>query len=87
MQRSLIKGLGHHSSGRWSRCIGGRYIERSLTKKPKGGGTTTWSLRIGGRFKKVVVKTGLTVCHNFTWLLNFIENVHLGSKNSFGTKL
>ena len=25
-------------------------------------------------------------CHNFIWLLNFIENVHLGAKDSFGTK-
>ena len=32
-----IKGLGHHLSGCWSRFTGGRYIERSLTKKPKGG--------------------------------------------------
>ena len=23
--------LGHHVSGRWSRCIGGRYTETSLT--------------------------------------------------------
>ena len=27
----VIKSLGHHLSGRWSRCTGGRYIERSLT--------------------------------------------------------
>ena len=27
----VIKRLGHHLSGRWSRCTGGRYIERSLT--------------------------------------------------------
>ena len=33
----VIKSLGHHLSGRLSRCTGGRYIERSLTKKPKGG--------------------------------------------------
>ena len=25
-----IKSLGHHLSGRWSRCTGGCYIERSL---------------------------------------------------------
>ena len=25
------KNLGYHLSGRWSRCTGGRYIERSLT--------------------------------------------------------
>ena len=28
----VIKSQGHHLSGRWSRCTGGRYIERSLTK-------------------------------------------------------
>ena len=28
----VIKSLGHHLSGRWSRCTGGHYIERSLTK-------------------------------------------------------
>ena len=27
----VIKSLGHHLSGRWSHCIGGRYIERCLT--------------------------------------------------------
>ena len=27
------------------------------------------------------------LCHNFIWLLKFIENVHLGAKDSFGTKL
>ena len=27
----LIKSLEYHLSGRWSRCKGGRYIERSLT--------------------------------------------------------
>ena len=27
----VIKSLGHHLSGRWSRCTGGHYIERSLT--------------------------------------------------------
>ena len=27
----LIKRLGHHLSGSWSRCTGGRYIERLLT--------------------------------------------------------
>ena len=27
------------------------------------------------------------LCHDFTWLLNFIENVHLGAKDSFSTKL
>ena len=27
----VIKSLGHHLSGRWSPCTGGRYIERSLT--------------------------------------------------------
>ena len=27
----VIKNLGHHLSGRWSRCTGGRYIERCLT--------------------------------------------------------
>ena len=27
------------------------------------------------------------LCHNFIWLLNFIENVHLGAKDSFGNKL
>ena len=32
-----IKSLGHHLSGCWSGFTGGRYIERSLTKKPKGG--------------------------------------------------
>ena len=25
------KSLGHYLSGRWLRCTGGRYIERSLT--------------------------------------------------------
>ena len=33
----VIKCLGHHLSDRWSRCTGGRCIERSLTYKPKGG--------------------------------------------------
>ena len=33
----VIKSLGHHLSGHWSRCTGGRYIERCLTQKPKGG--------------------------------------------------
>ena len=28
----IIKSQGHHLSGPWSRCTGGRYIERSLTK-------------------------------------------------------
>ena len=32
-----IKSLGHHLIGCWSGFTGGRYIERSLTKKPKGG--------------------------------------------------
>ena len=27
------------------------------------------------------------LCHNFIWVLNFIENLHLGAKDSFGTKL
>ena len=27
----VIKILGNHVSGRWSRCTGGRYTERSLT--------------------------------------------------------
>ena len=27
----VIKSLGHHLSGRWSGCTGGRYTERSLT--------------------------------------------------------
>ena len=27
----VIKSLGHHLSGRWSRCTGGHYTERSLT--------------------------------------------------------
>ena len=27
----VIKKLGHHLSGCWSCCTGGRYIERSLT--------------------------------------------------------
>ena len=31
----VIKSLGHHLSGRRSRCTGGCYIERSL-KQPKG---------------------------------------------------
>ena len=33
----VIKCLEHHLSGRWSHRTGGRYIERSLTQKPKGG--------------------------------------------------
>ena len=33
----VIKSLGHHLSGRWSRCTGGHYIERCLTLKPKVG--------------------------------------------------
>ena len=31
--------------------------------------------------------TRLILCHNFIWLLSFIENVHLGAKDSFGSKL
>ena len=31
--------------------------------------------------------TRSVLCHNFIWLLKFIENVHLGAKDSFGTKL
>ena len=27
----VIESLGHHLSGRWSRCTGGRYRERELT--------------------------------------------------------
>ena len=27
----VIKSLGHHLSGLWSRCTGGHYIEISLT--------------------------------------------------------
>ena len=27
----VIRNLGHHLSGCWSRCTGGRCIERSLT--------------------------------------------------------
>ena len=27
----VIKNPGHHLSGRWLRCTGSRYIERSLT--------------------------------------------------------
>ena len=33
----VIKSLGHHVSGCWSRCTGNRYIERSLNRKPKRG--------------------------------------------------
>ena len=33
----VIKSLGHHLSGRWWRCTGGCYIEKSLTEKPRGG--------------------------------------------------
>ena len=48
----VIKSLGHHLSGHWSRCTSSRYIERRAT---------TWLLRTGGRFEKGVVKTGLTL--------------------------
>ena len=27
----VIKSLGHNLGGHWSRCTGGRYIERCLT--------------------------------------------------------
>ena len=27
----VIKSLGHHLSGSWLRCTGGRYIERRVT--------------------------------------------------------
>ena len=33
----VIKSLAHHLSGRLLRCTGGLYIEKSLTKKSKGG--------------------------------------------------
>ena len=33
----VIKSLGYHLIGRWSRYTGGLYIERSLTYKPMGG--------------------------------------------------
>ena len=33
----VIKSLRYHLSGRWSRCTGGRCIERSLTEKSKAG--------------------------------------------------
>ena len=33
----VIKSLRHHLSGRWSSCTGGRYTERSVTVKHKGG--------------------------------------------------
>ena len=39
---------------RWSLC-------RETFDLNNEGRTTTWSLRTGGGFKKVVVKTGLTV--------------------------
>ena len=55
----VIKSLGHHLSGRWSRCTGGCYIEMFGLKTY--GRIITWSLRTGGYFKKVVAKTGLTV--------------------------
>ena len=32
----VIKNLGYHLGGRWLRCTGDRYIERSLTYKPEG---------------------------------------------------
>ena len=32
----VIKSLGHHLIARLSLCTGG-YLDRSLTKKPKGG--------------------------------------------------
>ena len=51
----VIKSLGHQLSSRWSRCTSSRYIERSF------GRTTTWLLRTGDRFEKVVFKTGLTL--------------------------
>ena len=35
--RQVIKSLEHHLSGHWLCCTSGRYIERCLTKKPKGG--------------------------------------------------
>ena len=42
----VTKSLGHHLSGRWSRCT-------------------------GGRFKKVVVKKGLTVIKHFVFMIWF----------------
>ena len=33
----VIKSLRHHLSGYWLRCTGGHYVERCLTKTPKGG--------------------------------------------------
>ena len=33
----VIKSLARHLSGRLLRCTGGLYIEKSLTKKSKGG--------------------------------------------------
>ena len=57
--KQVTKSLEHHLSGCWSCCTGGHYIEMSGLKTY--GRITTWSLRTGGHFKKVVVKIGLTV--------------------------
>ena len=59
----VIKSLGHHSSGCWPRCTVGCYIYREKFDLKTYGWTTIWSLRTGGCFKKVVVKTGLTVIY------------------------
>ena len=37
--------------------------------------------------KLLTIISGSILCHNFIWLLNFIENVHLRAEDSFGTKL
>ena len=38
-------------------------------------------------FKKLFTIIRSILCHSFIWLLNFIENVHLGAKDTLGTKL
>ena len=52
------------------------YIEKFHLKTK--GRTTTWSLRIGGRFIKAVVKTSLTVgSSQLLWMESLVKNIQL----------
>ena len=74
----VTKTLGHHLSGRWS-----LYREKFDLKSK--GRTTTWSLRTGGRFKKVVVKTGLTAIRFLEYDTSF-QIFHQGFKVEMKSK-
>ena len=62
MQWSLNAGNKKPGTFKWSLVALYRWsLYREKFDQKTLGRTTTWSLRTGGLFKKVVVKTGLTV--------------------------